>query len=204
MDSSIYDFEALKAASFGADATWLTTFAYWLGVLSDPESKIARNGDDVGSIMSCQYDVEEQAFKLDDLRGNYEFIPFIFQPVAPVTLALHWSPFPAGFAALGEPIHLHQGKVAKTVAIFRPVERPSFASAKCEDERHFQFLLGHASERAMRTKRWVMLAGAPGWSYDSEDFIATDPDVQKLMADFGFVYFARKPSASSKKPPERN
>jgi hypothetical protein len=198
MNSSLYDFEALKTASFGTGATWLTTFAYWLGVLSDPESNTARNGDHVGSIMSCQYDVEEQAFKLDDLRGNDKFIPSIFQPVAPVTLALRWSPFPTAFAALGEPIHVHQGKVAKTVALFRPVERPSFAAAKCDDERHFQFLLDHASERAMRTKRWVMLAGAPGWSYESEDFIADNPDIQKLMADFGFVYFARKPSTSSR------
>jgi hypothetical protein len=64
MEPANYDFDALKAASFGAGATWLTTFAYWLGVLSDPASKIARDGKEVGSVMSSQFELEEQACDL--------------------------------------------------------------------------------------------------------------------------------------------
>lgn len=195
MEPANYDFDALKSASFGAGATWLTAFAYWLGVLSDPASGIARDGKEVGSVMSCQFDLEEQACELDDLRSNPDFIPSIFQPLAPVTLALRWSPFPTALASLGEPIHIHSGKFAKTVAIFRPVERLAFSHASNGDERHFQFLLGHANERAIRTKRWVMIAGSPGWSYDSEDLIAGDRELHQLMAEFGFVYFARKPAS---------
>ena len=193
MNPEEYDFDALKAGSFGADATWLTTFAYWLGVLSDPSSKFCRDAGDACSAMSLQYDVEEQASTLENLRGRREIIPAIFHPVAPVTLALRWSPFPAAFAALGEPVQLHQGKVSTTLAVFRPVESPMF-SATTADERHFQFLLSHVCERAIRTKRWVLLIGCPGWSYDSEDFIANDSELQKLMSNFGFVFYARKPA----------
>ena len=143
--------------------------------------------------MSCQYDVEEQATELDSLRGYREVIPSIFHPIAPVTLALRWSPFPAACAALGQPIHTDRGDFAQVLAVFRPSDAPTFP-ATTADERHFQFLLSHSCERAIRTKRWVLLAGSPGWSYTSEDYIADDPELQQLMADFGFVFYARKPA----------
>lgn len=193
MNPAEYDFETLKAASAGANATWLTTFAYWIGVLADPTSGFAREAEESCAIMTHQYDIEEQALVLDDLRGSREIIPSVFHPVAPVTLALRWSPFPAALAALGQPVHFHQGADARTLAVFRPVDAPEFPAATA-DERHFQFLLQHACERALRTKRWVLLTGSPGWDYESEDFLAESPDLQQLMADFGFVAHARKPT----------
>ncbi len=195
MNPAEYDFNALKAASFGASAGWLNTFAYWLGVLSDPSSKFAREADETCSAMACQYDVEEQAQEIDSLRSYRDVIPSIFRPIAPVTLSLDWSPFPAAFAALGQPVHLNRGGAGRALAIFRPVESPTIPSATA-DERHFLFLLRHACDRAIQTKTWVLLAGSPGWSYTSEDYIAGDPDLQQLMADFGFVFYARKPASS--------
>lgn len=194
MNPAEFDFETLKAASAGGSgATWLTTFAYWLGVLSDPTNKFARDADEACAAMSYQYDVEEQATELDSLRGYREIIPSIFQPVAPVTLALRWSPFPAAFAALGQPVYADRADFANTLAVFRPVEAPAFP-ATTPDEHHFHFLLTHTCERAIRAKRWVLLAGSPGWSYTSDNFIADNPDLQQLMADFGFVFYARKPA----------
>lgn len=192
MNPAEYDFETLKAASAGG-GSWVSTFAYWVGVLSDPSTKFAREADEACPAMSYQYDVEEQAQEIDSLRGYRDVIPSVFHPVAPVTLALRWSPFPAAFTALGEPVHTNRGTFAKTLAVFRPVESPSFPVTTA-DERHFQFLLSRACERAIRTKRWVLLAGSPGWSYTSKDYIADDPDLQQLMADFGFVFYARKPA----------
>jgi hypothetical protein len=187
-----YDFASLKAASAGG-GSWVATFAYWIGVLSDTSHQFARDAVAAGKAMSLQYDAEEQAIELDNLRSDPEIIPSVFNPVAPITLALKWSPFPAAFAALGEPLHVDRGKAAKILAIFRPVAAPTFP-ASTADERHFQFLLRHTCERALATKYWVFLAGSPGWSYESKDYIADDPDLQELMSDFGFVYQARKPA----------
>ena len=195
MDPAEFDFETLKAASVGAfvdGGCWVTTFAYWLGVLSDPSITFARDADEACSTMSFQYDIEEQATDFDGLRSNHEIMPEVFQPVAPVTLALHWSPFPAAFAALGQPIHTDRGSYAKALAVFRPVEAPAFP-ATSDDERHFLFLLRHACNRAFHSQRWVLLAGSPGWNYTSEDLIAEKPDLQQLMSDFGFVFYTRKP-----------
>lgn len=187
-----FDFETLKAESFGVDAAWLTTFAYWLGALADPTSEFARDAEDSCAAMSCQYDIEEQAFVIDDLRSRPELIPKIFRPVAPVTLALRWSPFPAAIAALGAPVHIDRGAFSRILAIFRPVDSPAL-SAATPDERHFGFLLRHACERAFRAKSWILLTGAPGWAYESEDLITGDRHRQKLMADFGFVSQSRRP-----------
>ena len=192
MDPTKYNFETLQALSVGRAVN--TTFAYWLGVLSDPTAEIAQNADDALSAMSFQFDIEEQAHDLSGLCGFRDgVIPTIFHPIAPVTLALRWSPFPAAFSALGEPVALNRGRFAKTLAVFKPVESPLFP-AKSADERHFLFLLRRTCERAFRSKRWVLLAGSPGWSYTDKDFITEKPDLQKLMAAFGFVFYARKPA----------
>lgn len=190
MNEGELDFSTLNAQSAAPAHT--STFAYWLGVLSDPSAQIARDADEACAVMSYQYDSEEQAIDEDGLRGYADIIPSVLHPVAPVTLALRWSPFPSAIAALGAPVHLHRADYGDALAVFRPVESPSFA-AESADQRHFLFLLQHCCARAARRKRWVFLTGSPGWSYTSEDFIADSPDLQRLMADFGFVAYARTP-----------
>lgn len=190
MNEAGLDFATLNAQS--AAPAYTSTFAYWLGVLSDPSAQVALDADEACAVMSYQYGSEEQAVDEDGLRGYPNIIPTVVHPVAPVTLALRWSPFPSAITALGTPVHLHCADYGKTLAIFRPVENSSF-SAESADERHFLSLLQHCSTRAAHSKRWVFLTGSPGWSYNSEDFIAKSRKLRRLMTDFGFVAYARTP-----------
>ena len=190
MNEAGLDFATLNAQS--AAPAYTSTFAYWLGVLSDPSAQVALDADEACAVMSYQFGSEEQAVDEAGLRGYPNIIPAILHPVAPVTLALRWSPFPTAIAALGVPVHLHRAEYGKVLAVFRPVESPSL-SAETTDQLHFLSLLQHCSARASRSKRWVFLTGSPGWSYTSEDFIDKSRKLRQLMADFGFVAYARKP-----------
>lgn len=189
MNQNQLDFPTLNARTACFD-----TFAYWLGILSDPSAPIALDAEEACSAMSYQFDCEEQAVEEKDLCGYPEIIPGILQPVAPVTLALRWSPFPSAIAALGAPVNLHQAGPGQVVAVFHPVENPAFA-AETADQRHFLHLLQQACHRAKQAQRQVFLAGSPGWSYGAEDFIAGDRKLARLMKKFGFVAFARKPKS---------
>jgi hypothetical protein len=188
-----YDFEHLNAVSAGRG---FTTFAYWLGVLTDSPAYLRCRADDACAAMSYQYDLEEQAWKFDDLLNFRDIFPFDFEPVAPVTLALHWSPFPAAIAALGAPVYVDRGKYGKVLTLFRPLRPPTFR-ATTDDERHFQFLLSHGYERAIRVNGLIMLTGSPGWTYSSPDLIANNPRLQQLLGEFGFVFRARKPTPAN-------
>jgi hypothetical protein len=86
------DFQTLASASAGG-GSWCSTFAYWLGVLSDPQTNFARHADEACGTMSVQYDVEEQAIDEHGLRSYSDIIPALFHPIAPVTLALRWCRF---------------------------------------------------------------------------------------------------------------
>jgi hypothetical protein len=194
MNKAELDFSTLNAQS--AAPAYTSTFAYWLGVLSDPSAQVALDADEACAVMSYQYDSEEQAIDEDGLRGYPDIVPAVLHPVAPVTLALRWSPFPSAIAALSTPVHLHRAGYGKVLAVFRPVGSPSF-SAESADQRHFLSLLQHCSARADRSKRWIFLTGSPGWSYTSEDFIAKSRKLRRLMTDFGFVACARTPGNAS-------
>src|SRR5688572_23809257 len=119
------DFLALNAQS--AAPAYTSTFAYWLGVLSNPSAHVALDADEACAVMSYQYGSEEQAIDEDGLRGYPDIIPAVLHPVAPVTLALRWSPFPSAIDALGAPVHLHRADYGKALAVFRPGESPSFS-----------------------------------------------------------------------------
>lgn len=192
MNSSQFDFPTLKNASFGADADWLTTFAYWIGVLNNTDSEFSKNADESCSVMSYQYNREEQACSLNDLRSYPDIIPSVFMPVSPVTLAQNWSPFPAAIDSLGIPVTIHQAEHGKVVAVFRPIEALHF-NPTTPDEFHFKFLLEHACLKAFKAKEWVLITGSPGWSYNEEDYISENHKLKKLMTKFGFITTLRKP-----------
>ena len=193
MDEAALDFASLNAHS--AAPACINTFAYWLGVISDPTAQIALDAAEACAIMTHQFDSEEQAVDEAGLRGHPNIIPGILQPIAPVTLALSWSPFPSAIAALGRPVHLHRAEYGQALAVFCPVESPFFP-ADTPDQQHFLSLLQHCSARAARHKRRVFLTGSPGWSYSSEDLIVNSPELSLLMRAFGFVACARKPARS--------
>lgn len=188
MQSANLDFTALHKAAGYED--WNDTFAYWLLVLHDPSSLYARDADEAQSIMAYQYDVEEQG-NLEGEGPEGSLVPEVFVPIAPVTLAFRRSPFPAAVEALGQPLYT-DSKKGDTLSIFAP-RALSKVFGSTPDEQHFSFLLHHACARALETDALVLLVGSPGWAYDSEDFLEEEPEIRKIMADFGFVYTLRKP-----------
>jgi hypothetical protein len=188
MNLADYNFENLQTGCWRN----ASTFAYWIGVLKGFSPDFTSDAKFACGVRAYQYDVEEQADDVEDLIKFRDLGLGDLTPIAPVTLALRWSPFPAAAIALGPPVFFHYGEHSSTIAIFRPVLAPTFP-ATTSDERHFQFLLRHACERALHSQGWVLLTGSPGWLYDHTDWIADSPDRHPMMADFGFVYCARKP-----------
>ncbi|MCI1188924.1 hypothetical protein MON38_15990 [Hymenobacter sp. DH14] len=183
------DFDSLNEAQ-GSEA-WCNTFAYWLLVLKDPRNVYAREAKEACAAMSFQFDVEDQARDIEMLISDAELIPSVFIPIAPVTLALQWSPFPAAIKALGPQRHLDT-KAGKVLAVFNPSAQPKLVGLS-PDEQHFAFLIRHVCKRAIELNSLVLLVGSPGWDYESEDSIDGQPDLQNLMREFGFVYTHRKP-----------
>ena len=188
MQSASLNFTTLNQAA-GYEA-WNDTFAYWLLVLHDPSSPYARDADEAQSVMAYQYDIEEQG-NLEGEGSEGRLIPDVFVPIAPVTLALRWSPFPAAIEALGLPLHANV-KQGDTLAVFTPQTLPEVLGST-PDEQHFSFLLHHACAYALKADALVLLVGSPGWDYDSEDFLVGEPEIRQMMDDFGFVYTLRKP-----------
>ncbi|NML68085.1 hypothetical protein HHL22_23040 [Hymenobacter sp. RP-2-7] len=173
---------------------WNDTFAYWLLVLHDTSNLYARDADEAQSAMSLQFDVEEQAVAAEGVASNEELIPTVFVPIAPVTLALRWSPFPAAVKSLGAPVYA-DNKRGDSLAVFTPQTLPA-AFDSTPDEQHFSFLLRQACTHAIKANALVMLVGSPGWDYDEDGLLAENPVSQQAMRDFGFVYTLRKPSFS--------
>ena len=184
------DFDSLNEAHGSKD--WCNTFAYWLLVLKDPQNVYAKDAEEACAAMSFQFDVEGQAQGMAMLIGDAELMPSVFVPVSPVTLALQWSPFAVAIETLGPPLHLNT-KAGKALAVFNPIAQPNVTGSN-SDACHFAFLLQHVCHRAIDLGSLVLLIGSPGWDYESEDFIDEQPDLQKLMRDFGFVYTHRKPA----------
>lgn len=186
------DFDSLNEAH-GSEA-WCDTFAYWLLVLKDPQNVYAQDAEEACAAMSFQFDVEDQALDTEMLIGDAALTPSVFTPIAPVTLALQWSPFPLTIKILGTPLHL-DAKAGKVLAFFNPLAQ-SKAAGSNTDERHFAFLLQHVCRRAIELDSLVLLVGSPGWDYESEGLIDEQPGLQNLMREFGFVYAHRKPVKS--------
>lgn len=190
MQLETLDFATLN--HMAGNETWNDTFAYWLLVLHDSSSLYARDAYKAQGVMSHQYDVEEQG-NLEGEGPDGSLVPEVFVPIAPVTLALRWSPFPAAIEALGQPIHadVNRGDI---LAIFTPQILPQVLGSTL-DKQHFSLLLHHACVRALKENALVLLVGSPGWSYDSEDFLEEEPEIRKLMDDLGFAYTLRKPKS---------
>ena len=199
MDAEGLDFETLVKLN-AAGPKYCDTFAYWIGCLSNPASLIAQDADEACAAMSHQFNVEEQSFDWGGLCGYPQYVPRIFAPVAPVTVALRWSPFPTAIAALGSPFHFATGTFGHVLTVFRPREILT-QPASGPDRDHFQLLLQHANERALSRKKWILLCGSPGWSYNLTEEAEGDLDCcyenderMESMKEFGFIHFSRKPA----------
>lgn len=165
--------DALLSASFGElqDVSFPSdTLAYWLGATPTPLTN--EQCDALASLMSQQYDREEQAEAWGSAVDETltEFIPYL-----PVQLTQAWSPLRAAIAVLGRP------DAAATNAQFggryvclawKSVEaldeasaRPSVATGGgCE--RRFDDVLRIACGRARARGFGLALVVKPGWSFD--------------------------------------
>lgn len=177
------DFDSLRQES--AAPSSCTTFAYWVGILTDIDSRIATDADEACAAMSHQYDVEEQG----NLCGFPEYVPAVFRPIAPVTLAKEWSPLPLALQLLGEPVRISSAEYGKRSLIFRP-SLPLASAESGADIAHFLFLLKHVVKSSTDGDH-IMVCGCPGWSYRNLDPMFRG--VKKQMREFGFVFQDRKP-----------
>ncbi len=202
MNHSDFSFETLVKQSAGGERIY-STFAYWLCVTGWPFSRVLRSADWACAAMSHQYDTEEQ----DNLRGFPQYVPRVIRPIAPVTVAYRWSPFPRAIELLGQPTRIRMDEYGTVLMLFEPSHFET-ANDPCTDLGHFEFLLKHACERAMQSrhlmfKRQVFLCGSPGWSYKLTGFNSSEEgdldccyeneERAELMKEFGFVHCSRKP-----------
>lgn len=176
---------------------WTDTFAYWIGVVNEPGSSALADVREVRARMNYQYESEEQATAADYVwaaDANEPDYPLVqaFHPVAPVTLARQWMPFPTATAALGEPVLLERYRDF-VLTVYQPVSAPAFA-ATTPDERHFLQLLTAACQRALAMNHYVLLAGAPGYAYEEALSISRFPGAQRAMQQAGFASWDRFPA----------
>jgi hypothetical protein len=180
----------------GADSDWCTTLAYWLGPYGGKLDAEAILG--VGAAMSFQYDVEEQAEAYGGALPEEASWTKVFAPVAPVQLTRGWSPLPCAVALLGEPrVEAVEGgdDIRRVAAVWdagkvsdiKSTARPSTNA----DEKRFLSLLTVSVTRAQQTRRGVIIAAKPGWSYEHVHGISQA--TARLMSKAGFVVTTRKP-----------
>jgi hypothetical protein len=148
--------------------------------------------------MSFQYDFEEQADANGGALPENESWTKVFAPVAPVQLAPGWSPLPCAVEVLGEPSveavedgsgirMVVAGWDAPRVSDIKTTARPSTNA----DEKRFLGLLTVSVTRAQQTRRGVIVAAKPGWSYEHVHGISKS--TARLMGKAGFVVTTRKP-----------
>lgn len=175
-------------------ADWVTTFAYWICLLSKPLPKETAKAEALQSVMSFHYDVEEQAYKPDMLRSNKELIPKYLRPVAPVTLTYRWTPFELGVGLLGSPIE-HGADEKSAYCIWKP-EYLGHAMPEQDDsehKRHALFLFRLAASAAIASKTKILVVGSPGWSVENQKNCMINPDTSLLMLESGYLYTERIP-----------
>ena len=177
---------------------WVTTVAYWIGTFRrrqiDSEGLLI-----IGSAMDYQYDVEEQA----DCFGmpfpeDASWRPFI-SPIAPIQLALRWSPVPLAIEVLGEPCcEVNEtDEDDRTLAVLfwnksqiADAHLPSEQSV-LTDMRRFIGLLGIAIARGREKGRGLVLSAKPGWDYYTVYRISDES--RSIMEQHGFLVTDRRP-----------
>ena len=188
----MFEFRELTSGDGDVD-----TFAYWVLVLKKLLPRKCASVDYVKSLMSRHYDIEEQAYTPRMLRTDKKLFYSYLQPIAPVTLALKWSPFALARSALGTPIRREKGSGTRSPAL--AIWKPKYLGAwepkdLAEDHRHFVFLLRIACSAAIAAKGRILLVGSPGWSYSNwREERMMNPGTVLLMHEAGYVYTDRMP-----------
>nr|WP_143547903.1 hypothetical protein [Rhodopirellula sp. SM50] len=191
LDSAKWDFEAFRCRW---TYDYEKTFAYWLcaidrGVLEIPPLT------ELISAMRSQCDIEEQAVHVDRFDAIHKFSPGILRTLAPVSLAIRWSPFPTAVEMFGDPIHQKFQKDdhrAFACAVWRPEKPDKPATAPINvHEQHFRALVPLLVDRVNQQRCDLFVAGMIGWEYDTERDCPISPETEKAMSDYGYVYTQR-------------
>lgn len=172
------------------------SFAYWLCRLRKEPKGFEMLADNLQRVMSFHYDVEEQAYTPEMLNSSPKLIPKYLAPIAPVTLAAGWSPFPMARAILGRP---EQRGIAPKGSFHRgafAVWKPRYLGMDdlpkmTAHEKHFVFLLRLAASAALAAKCRILLVGSPGWSYEHAVKNYMNPETSVLMHEAGYLFTER-------------
>ncbi len=169
------------------------SFAYWICRLHKQPKPDLFCTERLKSAMSYHFDVEEQAYTPKMLRSPPNLIPNYLTPIAPVTLALKWSPFPMAISILGQP-ESHGSSDGAAFAVWSPrYLGADDTDTTTTDEAHFLFLLRLAASAAMAAKCRVLLVGSPGWSYTHALGRYMNPDTAIMMHEAGYLFTERVP-----------
>jgi len=168
-----------------------SSFAYWVLVEKVPLPERLLDPKLLRQWMSFHYDIEAQSA----FNSHKEYLPKHFRIIAPVTLALRWTPFTMARELLGEPDHVdrEERSYGGVVGIWKPQDLIEVPPAQdTEDKRHFLFLLRLASFLATEGKGRITIIGAPGWSWkhcQQKSFIVSR--VALDMHKAGYLYTER-------------
>lgn len=171
----------------------MTTFAYWLCAVERDTS--LPPSDVLASEMSVRYEIEDQVIDPNGFDEIQSIVPAPLLPIAPITLAHRWSPFPAAAKLLGDEVTAkweENEHRAFGYVIWRPQwlgDAPTRAASR--NEAHLRFLLGIAACKAEIMERDLFLFGQIGWSYKGEEDAPTNPEVALAMLQSGYVYTER-------------
>jgi hypothetical protein len=186
----MYSFSELCPNS---DFEWNNSFAYWLCRLHREPKPSEFTAERLKRAMSHHFDVEEQAYEPKQLNSPPDLIPKVLTPIAPVTLALRWSPFPMTHSVLGEPV-VHARDREAVFAVWNPRYLGADSlQATSADESHFVFLLKLAASAAIAGKSKILLVGSPGWSYSPAVGHFMNPGTALMMHDAGYLFTERVP-----------
>jgi hypothetical protein len=167
--------------------------AYWLGVLKKDLPTEFHSPKALADAMSFHFDIEEQAWDAEHIRSAPSLLFDVLRPIAPVSLAEAWSPFPYAISTLGSPqeagIDTRSGWLRPAFAIFpRPAQLVCPPPTNVHEKRLMR-LLGLVVDSAGSVDR-VLLVAQPGWSYD--DCPRMPAHVKALMHEVGYQCVERR------------
>ena len=196
-------------------------FAYLLGVLR----KMPRESDLTAEFFTEEFSWiqtrEEQSDTAKETISEVNLFKKFVTPTAPLTMTPSWSPFPLAFDML--PRLIVRGKNDKQDASAFAIWEPELASTGESELQangkviatftdyvtesdidfggnlnafHFFWLLQMTVERARKMRGKVLVAGRPGWSYNSALKHPTPPRSRLRLLDAGYLYPERIPCAA--------
>ena len=194
-------FEALR----GADS-YQTSLAYWLGLLNMRQWPSGVTAAGLRSVLSFQYDIEEQAGRTGRLFPEDVEWRESFEPIAPVQLSEAWSPLPNAIRLLGSPTwgvrETGPGSSAAAVAwpssALEQLRGAGIPADASKDLRRFRQLLSVAAMRGLERRNGLLLVACPGWSYSHGHTF--DAGTQRCMRRARFAVVDRRPIDADQGP----